>query len=1130
MTAPLKIAATVTIDPSQAKTGAKEAQVAISGIGMSAQDASTKLQRLIETSVGIGGSAANNNIREWSGALAMAGRSADELRAKYNPLFAVISQYKQNVIEIHTLTAQGVLTTDEMTAAIQRQRQATLASIDAIKGRNSAMQGGGGNGTNFAATNAMFQFQDIAMTSAMGMNPLMVGLQQGSQLAGGFAGMSSKEAIAAIGGGLAGLISPVSLVTIGLTAATAAAVQFGVSLMQSGEKTEQLDDVLQTHATLLKKLEERYGALIDKAKGYGAESSRILAVSSSADLRALSRVSTSAGLDFFNEVGVVRNNVRGGGDFAVDSKFAAFGDALKRLREEAKNGKPDFEAFYDAIGRIAETNPQFAKQADELAKLVTQYRDARQALEELKRIRDALFNDRGPNGLLLSQGASAQADRNSAGLFEIQQAQQAKRAAEAMAAQVQEINARTVAERIAAAKASAAAQYNDDETPAVRRTRIENAGILAQKQAERELADAKRDRLRSIDQTLESARLELTLIGQTTSSMEAQRMELRLLTEAKTAAEKAGTTVSADEIERIKQASAEYGKLQEAIKATNILRDQADNLQQLRLEISLVGQSEAARSRALALAQAEKQIRDQGITASSQQAQQIRANAAAMADESTKLDRLHDAWNTVQSTGENAIDAIGDAIRTGDWAGAVNSVLADIQKSFITLGFTNPLKNALFGTNLGTLSDAGGLIGNLFGGAGVSPMTTSSIGAMNVNAASVIINGGVTGGGLANSLTSSMPGLVANDNMQAIYRQAIKNIESSGGNYGALGPVTASGDRAYGAYQVMGSNIPSWTKSALGYSMSPSQFLGSPSAQDAVFDKVFGGYVSKYGAGGAAQAWFGGPGSVGGSGLGRDMLGTSGNEYVSRFNADVSKMSSSFKTASSASDALGRGMFGANDATNKLGSGLNSASNGLNQLGSGLDRFGQALASAQSGGNSGLANLLGSFTKVGISAFNSSAQFQSAVLSGIPGLWGDGGFTGNIDEKSIAGYVHGGEFVFSKRAVDKIGLGTLDAMHRQARAGYASGGYVTASANDNAWGAWASQSQSQPAAAPAAPIIQIIDRNNSNVKVRDRSTANGVALEVMIDEAVAGNISKIGSNTGRAMSSQFGLSRGLAKR
>ena len=33
-----------------------------------------------------------------------------------------------------------------------------------------------------------------------------------------------------------------------------------------------------------------------------------------------------------------------------------------------------------------------------------------------------------------------------------------------------------------------------------------------------------------------------------------------------------------------------------------------------------------------------------------------------------------------------------------------------------------------------------------------------------------------------------------------------------------------------------------------------------------------------------------------------------------------------------------------------------------------------------------------------------------------------GGYTGNINEKAVAGVVHGGEYVFSKAAVEKIGL------------------------------------------------------------------------------------------------------------
>lgn len=49
-----------------------------------------------------------------------------------------------------------------------------------------------------------------------------------------------------------------------------------------------------------------------------------------------------------------------------------------------------------------------------------------------------------------------------------------------------------------------------------------------------------------------------------------------------------------------------------------------------------------------------------------------------------------------------------------------------------------------------------------------------------------------------------------------------------------------------------------------------------------------------------------------------------------------------------------------------------------------------------------------------------------------------GGFTGRGDRDEAAGVVHRGEYVFSKPAVDRIGIGPLDRLHK----GYASGGLV----------------------------------------------------------------------------------------
>src|ERR1700741_1442207 len=91
------------------------------------------------------------------------------------------------------------------------------------------------------------------------------------------------------------------------------------------------------------------------------------------------------------------------------------------------------------------------------------------------------------------------------------------------------------------------------------------------------------------------------------------------------------------------------------------------------------------------------------------------------------------------------------------------------------------------------------------------------------------------------------------------YQQAIKSIESSGGNYGLIGPPTRSGDRAYGAYQVMGNNVPDWTEKHFGQRLTPQQFLQNKAAQDAVFNGEFGSALQKHGnPQDAASVWFSG--------------------------------------------------------------------------------------------------------------------------------------------------------------------------------------------------------------------------------------------------------------------------------
>ena len=112
--------------------------------------------------------------------------------------------------------------------------------------------------------------------------------------------------------------------------------------------------------------------------------------------------------------------------------------------------------------------------------------------------------------------------------------------------------------------------------------------------------------------------------------------------------------------------------------------------------------------------------------------------------------------------------------------------------------------------------------------------------------------------------------------------RSIGKLES-GNNYASVGTRTKTGDRAYGQYQVMGSNIPIWTKEVLGRSLSPEEFLNNPEAQDAVARAKLGRYLKQYGnINDAASLWFSGRPYQGNTR--KDILGTSVPEYVKTVN------------------------------------------------------------------------------------------------------------------------------------------------------------------------------------------------------------------------------------------------------
>lgn len=98
--------------------------------------------------------------------------------------------------------------------------------------------------------------------------------------------------------------------------------------------------------------------------------------------------------------------------------------------------------------------------------------------------------------------------------------------------------------------------------------------------------------------------------------------------------------------------------------------------------------------------------------------------------------------------------------------------------------------------------------------------------------------------------------------------------------------------------------------------------------------------------------------------------------------------------------------------------------------------------------NEALAGVLGRLAEIAASrAFESifagvgGNGLIGGLLKGL-GLFASGGYTGDGGKFEPAGVVHRGEYVMSKEATRRIGVGTLEALHRAAQRGYASGGLV----------------------------------------------------------------------------------------
>jgi hypothetical protein len=340
--------------------------------------------------------------------------------------------------------------------------------------------------------------------------------------------------------------------------------------------------------------------------------------------------------------------------------------------------------------------------------------------------------------------------------------------------------------------------------------RVAEARQLSLAQSQQEINEMLRARSLAEQDAIDALRMEMRAIGETAGEVARLGVEYDMLREYKEAAYQAGRGLSEDEIRHIQQHAAAVGELTQAYAEAALQQD-------ILFERSLIGLPDEERS-------IRQRLRSAGIDAES-------ANGRILASQI----RVNDEMKRSTDMAKDFVSTLVDGLSDGE------SALDGLMKAFSQFGrqFAQMGVDRLF---------AGGLFAGVPGNAS-SPLPAGQISLV----------GREIGQAIAPVITSGI-----SDSM-AGFAAAIRKVESGSyeGNYGALGPIMTrgsyQGDRAYGAYQVMGRNIAQWTKEATGTAHSIQQFLADKSVQDRVFQHKFGQSVEKFGSfADGASVWFSG--------------------------------------------------------------------------------------------------------------------------------------------------------------------------------------------------------------------------------------------------------------------------------
>lgn len=179
-------------------------------------------------------------------------KSLDDLRKKYDAVYAIESQFNQQKQELNTLLSSNMISQETFNQSMARATTQYEAQI-AMLGRHS----NGVKLNNQQLVNMQYQLNDIAVMLASGQNPFIMLMQQGMQIGQMFApGTGVLAAIRSVGTGIVTFMTnPINLAVLA-TASLAGAIPMLWEAFNGGNEAENAQKRLEEINDLIKEIEK----------------------------------------------------------------------------------------------------------------------------------------------------------------------------------------------------------------------------------------------------------------------------------------------------------------------------------------------------------------------------------------------------------------------------------------------------------------------------------------------------------------------------------------------------------------------------------------------------------------------------------------------------------------------------------------------------------------------------------------------------------------------------------------------------------------------------------------------------------------------------------------------------------